>query len=239
MSEKPLLFPVLILAGGLATRLRPLTESIPKALVEVYGQPFITHQLLLLKSRGLERIVIAAGYRGEMIQDYVSDGSQFGLTVNYSFDGARLLGTAGAIKKALPLLDQDFFVIYGDSYLPCDYAAVQSAFIESDKTALMTIYHNNNLGDKSNVVYDGAQIVSYDKERSTPQMHYIDYGLSLFKKTAFASITDDQPSDLARLYQELLAQNELAAFEVKERFYENGSFEGLKELERYLKTIPK
>ena len=118
MSEP--LHPVAILGGGLATRLRPLTDRIPKALVDVNGEPFIAHQMRLLRSNGVERVVYCAGYRGEMIREYTGDGARFGLEVEYSFDGPAPLGTAGAIKRALPLLGESFFVLYGDSYLPCD-----------------------------------------------------------------------------------------------------------------------
>src|SRR5712691_5353435 len=130
-----MMFPVVILAGGLATRLRPLTETIPKALIDVNGEPFIAHQLRLLRTNGIERVVVCAGYLGEMIQEYVGIGVRFGLHVAFVFDGPKLLGTAGAIKRALPLLGPEFFVLYGDSYLPCDYHAVQSSFMRANKLA--------------------------------------------------------------------------------------------------------
>ena len=120
--------PVAILAGGLATRLRPLTGSLPKALVDIGGQPFIVHQLRLLRARGLERVVVCAGYLGDMIRDVVGDGSAIGLDVDYAFDGPRLLGTAGALRNAAPLLGDAFFVLYGDSYLECDYGAIEAPF---------------------------------------------------------------------------------------------------------------
>src|SRR5262249_17995413 len=135
------MLPVAILAGGLATRLRPLTETIPKALVEVNGEPFIAHQLRLLRAKGIERVVVCSGSLGEMIRERIGKGALFGLRVEFVFDGPRLLGTAGAIKQALPALGQAFFVMYGDSYLPCDYRAVQTDFERSGKPALMTVFH--------------------------------------------------------------------------------------------------
>src|SRR5579864_6791465 len=141
------MLPVAILAGGLATRLRPMTDKIPKALIEINGQPFIAHQLRLLAGRGIARVVLCLGYRGEMVRDYVRDGWNFGLQVNYSFDGPELRGTAGAIHQALPLLGESFFVLYGDSYLPCDYAAVEHSFTESGKPALMTVHRNDGQWD--------------------------------------------------------------------------------------------
>src|ERR1700680_2157820 len=122
------MLPVAILAGGLATRLRPLTEALPKALVEINGEPFLAHQLRLLSRSGIDRVVLCAAYRGEQIREYAGDGRAFGLRVEYSFDGPQQLGTAGAIRRALPLLGDKFFVLYGDSYLPCDYAAIERTF---------------------------------------------------------------------------------------------------------------
>src|SRR5271165_5405998 len=126
---KGCMLPVAILCGGLATRLRPMTETIPKALIELNGEPFIAHQLRLLSSRGIKRAVLCVGYRGEMIEEFVGDGAPFGLHAEVLFDGPTLLGTAGAVRRALPLLGENFFVLYGDSYLPCDYSAVASAFL--------------------------------------------------------------------------------------------------------------
>ena len=231
---KEALFPVAILAGGLATRLRPITETIPKALIDIQGEPFIAHQLRLLSARGIQRAVICAGYLGEKIQDAVGTGSRFGLQVEFSFDGPRLLGTAGAIKKAIHLLGDYFFVLYGDSYLPCNYREVQKAFAESGRLALMALFHNDGRWDKSNVEFREGNIFVYDKKRQTPGMHHIDYGLGVFRGTCFDSIPDDQSSDLAALYQHLLQQGELAACEVRERFYEIGSFWGIEELRRYV-----
>lgn len=228
------LFPLVLLAGGLATRLRPLTETIPKSLVEVNGEPFISHQLKLLHSKGIREVIICVGYLGEMLEDYVGDGHRFDVQVSYSHDGDVLLGTAGAIKKALPLLGENFFVLYGDSYLPCDYIATQQAFIASKKQALMTVYRNQGLWDKSNVVFSHGKIIIYDKSKQTPDMHYIDYGLGIANEQAFQAIPNDKTYDLALLYQELLLQNQLAAFEIKERFYETGSFSGINELELLL-----
>lgn len=228
------MLPVAILAGGVATRLRPLTETIPKALVDVNGEPFIAHQLRLLRAKGIERVIVCAGYLGEMIQEYVGDGVRFGLQVEFSFDGSHLLGTGGAIKKALPLLGDAFFVLYGDSYLPCDYRAAQAEFNTSGRLALMTVFRNDGHWDSSNVEFVDGRIIAYNKQYRTPAMHYIDYGLGAFKRSAFEIVPDDQPYDLAALYQYLLTQGELAAYETSQRFYEIGSLEGLEETRRYL-----
>ena len=228
------MFPVVILAGGVAKRLQPLTQTIPKALIDVNGEPFIAHQLRLLQGSGLERVIICAGYLGEMIEEYVGDGNRFKLQVEFSFDGPQLLGTAGAIKKAIPLLGGSFFVLYGDSYLPCNYRAVQREFEKSDKLALMTVLRNENRWDRSNIEFVNGRISAYDKRKQTPRMQHIDYGLGVFSQAAFEIVPENQPCDLASLYQDLLERGELAGYEVGQRFYEIGSFKGLEEIRRYL-----
>ena len=231
----PLDIPVAILAGGLATRLRPITEKIPKSLVTVAGKPFLAHQLDLLQSRGLRRAVLCVGYLGEMIQRDFGDGSAFGLRLDYSFDGPKPLGTGGAIKRALPLLGDEFFVLYGDSYLPVEYRPIAEFFRHSGKLGCMTVYRNEGRYDTSNVVFRDGEIAVYDKKNRPPEMRHIDYGLSLFKAAVFNSYSADQPFDLAEVMSKLVRQKQLAGFEVRERFYEMGSPAGLSELETLLK----
>ena len=227
--------PVAILVGGLAVRLRPLTEEIPKALIPINGKPFIAHQLELLKSRGVSEVVICAYYRGKQIEEFAGDGSRFGLNIRYSYDGPEPLGTGGAIRKALPLLGDAFFVLYGDSYLSIDYSAVEYAFTNSGKDALMTVFRNRDLGDSSNVRFEDGRILAYSKVDRTPEMQHIDYGLGAFKRQALETFQENERLDLAKVYQVLLLEGRLAAFEVHQRFYEVGSFEGIRDLETYLK----
>jgi NDP-sugar pyrophosphorylase family protein len=219
-----------ILAGGLATRLLPLTETVPKSLLDVGGEPFIAHQLRLLRARGVDHVVLCVGHLGGMIQDAVGDGSRFGVRVDYSFDGPRLLGTAGAVKRALPLLADPFFTLYGDSYLDCDYRAVAETFQRSGALGLMTVFRNEGRWDTSNVEYDGGRVLAYDKIHRTERMRHIDWGLGVFSHAAFASVPDGEVYDLASVYQRVLAAGELAAFEVDRRFYEIGSLAGIAEM---------
>ncbi len=230
--------PVAILAGGLATRLRPITEKIPKSLVPVAGRPFLAHQLELLHARGIRRAVLCLGYLGEMIQDDFGNGEKFGVKLDYSFDGPKLLGTGGAIKRALPLLGGEFFVLYGDSYLPVDYAPIAEFFHQSGKPGLMTVYRNEGKFDTSNVVFANGEIQVYDKKNRLPQMRHIDYGLSLFKAPVFDAYAADRIFDLAEVMGKLVREKQLAGFEVRERFYEIGSPAGLAELESLLKSKP-
>lgn len=234
MATKTMI-PVAILAGGLATRLRPMTETIPKSLIGVAGAPFIAHQLRLLRREGIKRVVLCAGYRGEMIREFVGDGFAFDLEVAYSFDGDKLLGTGGALRRALPVLGKTFFVLYGDSYLDIDYGAVLSAFNRERAPALMTVFRNDGQWDTSNVVFDGHRVVHYNKQELTHDMRYIDYGLGILTD----SVLLDQPVglafDLGDVYSKLAATGALAGFEVDRRFYEIGTKSGLAETDEYLR----
>ena len=223
--------PVAILAGGLATRLRPVTETIPKALIEIAGEPFAFHQLRLLARNGITHVVYCVGHRSEQLANAVGDGHRFGLRVEYVHDGPMLLGTGGAIVNALPLLGRQFFVLYGDSYLDCDYRGVETAFDRSGMPALMTVYRNEGQWDTSNVEYASSRILAYSKTDRTPRMRYIDYGLGVFDADVFSGLAPGVATDLAGLYERLASEGRLAAFQCSERFYEVGSHSGIRELE--------
>jgi NDP-sugar pyrophosphorylase family protein len=226
--------PCAILAGGLATRLRPITETIPKVLVEVAGEPFLFHQLRLLRRNGVSRVVVCVGYLGEHVVDSLRDWADDDMSVEVCFDGPTLLGTAGALKRAAPLLGDGFFVLYGDSYLTCDFRAVQTGFEQSRMPALMTVFRNAGRWEHSNVEFLDGRILAYDKRERNPRMQHVDYGLGVVSRTALERVPDGRPYDLALLYQQLLESGDLAAFEVTERFYEIGSFEGLEETRELL-----
>ena len=231
-KKKPLT--VAILAGGLATRLRPLTERIPKALVEVAGRPFVDWQLELLAAAGIQRAIFCVGHLGEMIEAHVGNGFRFGLEVAYSYDGPALLGTGGALRQALSLLGNEFLVLYGDSYLPIDYAAVTEAFLASDKPSLMTVLKNEGRWDSCNVWMDAGRIRVYDKAARLPEMQHIDYGLTAFRSEVF-SRHGEGAFDLAEVMTDLISRGEMAAFPVTERFYEMGSLGGISDLELLLR----
>jgi N-acetyl-alpha-D-muramate 1-phosphate uridylyltransferase len=226
--------PVAILAGGLATRLGPLTRETPKCLLSIAGRPFVHHQLRQLHGQGVRRVVLCVGHLGEKVVEAVGDGSVFGLDVAYSFDGPELRGTAGAVRRALPLLGTAFFVLYGDSFLECSYAAIQEAFQDAGKTSLMTVFRNDGQGDTSNVDFRDGRILAYDKVARTAAMHHIDYGLSVWNRRAFEDIPEKGACNLAVVFAEMLRQGELAGFEVTQRFYEIGSLVGIEQTREHL-----
>jgi MurNAc alpha-1-phosphate uridylyltransferase len=229
-----------ILAGGVGSRLRPLTEETPKALLTVRGRPFADWQLSLLAEQGVGRVLYSIGYRGEMIREFVGDGKRWGLAVAYVDEGPELRGTGGALRLAFEegALEESFFVLYGDSYLPVDLREIERASRQSPLPALMTLFRNEGRWDESNAVYRDGQVVLYDKDRPADrvtEMHWIDYGLTALTREIVASrVAADTVVDLAELLRELSLEGKLAGFEVSERFYEVGSREGLRDLESYL-----
>jgi NDP-sugar pyrophosphorylase family protein len=228
------MLPVAILAGGLATRLRPLTDRTPKSLLNVAGRPFIFHQLDMLRKQGIERVVLCVGYLGEQIRAAVSAVATPGLAVSYSFDGGELLGTGGALKQALPLLGDEFFVLNGDSYLPCSLAAVQTAYRAAGRPALMTVLRNDNQWDRSNVLFRNGRLLAYDKRAPRSDMSHIDFGLSVLSSAVFTRYEHRSIIDLADVFRDLSQRGELAALEVSQRFHEIGSLQGLRETEEFL-----
>jgi NDP-sugar pyrophosphorylase family protein len=215
--------------------LHPITEKVPKLLVDVAGEPFFSHQIRLLKAAGLRRLVLCVGHLGDMIVERYGDGRTWGMSLEYSFDGAQLLGTGGALIGALPQLGDAFFVLYGDSYLPVDYGAVGRRFLRSGRAGLMTVFENCGEFDASNVWLEKGEIQVYDKNRRLPQMRHIDYGLGAFRADAFDGLPRNAKVDLSDVQRTLASRSQLAAYEVRQRFYEIGSPAGLAELDHMLR----
>ena len=220
---------MVILAGGLGARLRPLTNEMPKVLIPVNGKPFLHHQIELLKEHGIRDIVLCVGHLGDQIRAYFGEGDRLGVRILYSEERGILLGTAGALKNAEPLLEDDFFLLYGDSYLPVDYRKVMRYFGRSGGLGLMVVYRNANRYERSNVTVNDGRVVVYDKEGRTPGMEYINYGLSVLRKEALGLVPAGQPFSQEELYRLLIEHRELLAWQAKHRFYEIGSRQGLAE----------
>jgi NDP-sugar pyrophosphorylase family protein len=223
-----------ILAGGLGTRMRPFTETCPKTLLPVRGRPFAWHQLHWLAAQGITEVIYSIGHQGDLIRRYWSEELSPVRSVRYVDEGERLRGTAGALRLASDqgVLDESFFVIYGDSFLPVEFAPVWRAFQSSGLPALMTVLRNEGRWDRSNVIYEPGRVMLYDKA-AAPGMQYIDYGLSCFRRDIF---NEQTPSDLAVLFHQLSISGRLAAFQVQQRFYEIGSPAGLRDFDQYLES---
>jgi NDP-sugar pyrophosphorylase family protein len=223
-----------ILAGGLATRLRPLTEHIPKSLIEIDAKPFVEYQLSSLREGGVTDVVICVGYLGEQIEESVGDGSRLGVNVAYSYERGQLLGTAGALKNAETLLEDKFFIMYGDVYLFLDFDKIMSRLDKFDKLGLMVVYKNDDRWDRSNVETDGNFVKRYSKTDKTEGMVYIDYGASVLRKTALELVPPGRVYSLEELFPQMIERGELLAYEVTRRFFEVGSPGGLEEFKRYV-----
>ena len=222
------------MAGGLATRLGDLTKNRPKSMVEVQGKPFMEYQLELLRRGGITNIVLCIGYMGGQIERHCGNGGKYGLNIKYSAED-KPLSTAGALKKVESLLDDTFFAMYGDSYLFLDFGLMMNYFESQNKLALMTVYKNCDSYDRSNTAVEGKLVSKYSKKEKSGDMVYIDYGANIFRKEALNMVPENQFYPLDDLFQRLIEMKELLAFEVKDRFYEIGSPQGIKEFEEYIK----
>lgn len=224
-------FQAVILAGGLGTRLLPITSTLPKSMVPVAGRPFLEYQLAYLYRCAVRDVIICLGHLGHAIEQHFGDGRRFGVRVRYGYEREWLLGTAGAVKNVENLLRDVFVLIYGDSYAVCDIPRAMQYFLSQDRLGLMVVYKNDNRWDRSNVVLDGPYIGAYDKSGTRPGLAHIDFGVSIFRREAFATVPADVPTDLSAVYTALIARRQLLKFETRERFYEIGSPEGLREFE--------
>ena len=223
-----------ILAGGLGTRIRSVSGEIPKAMIDLCGHPFLARQLQILKENDVDEVVLCVGYLSEQIEDYFKDGKEFGINLLYSREEDGLFGTGGALKNALSFLKDEFFLIYGDSYLEIDYRPVYDRFLQIDSPVLMTVFKNDNRWVESNVVFDVGSVTVFDKQAQAPAMRYIDYGLSVLSRSVLDEIPDGQPYSLDLLYHRMAGEGRLVGYEVFQRFYEIGSPEGLEELQNKL-----
>jgi N-acetyl-alpha-D-muramate 1-phosphate uridylyltransferase len=232
------MLPIVVLAGGLATRLRPITETIPKSLVTINDEPFVMHQLRLFQQKGVQQVHFCLGFLGEQVETVIRASSFIKeMNITFSYDGEKLLGTGGSIVKAFEFLPETFFVTYGDSYLDIDYKVIHQYFNKNkivEDEALMTVFKNQGQWDSSNVVFDKQRVVIYSKKNKVPEMEYIDYGFNILSKKNFEGYSSETTFGLEVIHEALSQQKKLIGFEVKQRFYEVGSFFGIEDFSNYL-----
>ncbi len=234
--------PILILCGGMATRLYPLTHEIPKAMIPVAGEPFVSYQLRRLYEAGFRNVILCVGHLSDKILSFVGNGERFGLSVHYSFDGPSKKGTGGAILQAISnslLQVHDlFFVTYGDTLLTLSYKAmVEDLLKHSDARSSMAILRNQNTWDQSNASFDGTYVTHYEKGKVDRDLQYIDYGVSLFYKDDFMQLAPRESFDLSEVMIPLVRLKKMVGYEVFQRFYEIGTLQGMNETENFLKNL--
>ena len=207
-------------------------------MVPVHGKPFLEYELLLLKSHGISDFVLCVGHLGEQIVDYFGDGKKHDVRIQYSYDGQNLLGPAGALKRAFSILNDSFFVTYGDAYLRLDYQKVMADFMNSDKLALMVVYENRNKYGRSDVIVKDGYVVSYNKRDlwGNEWMSWINFGVSVLRKNALEAIPENKPCGEEAFYGKLILQRQLLAYPTMERFYEIGNPNSLREFEEFIST---
>jgi NDP-sugar pyrophosphorylase family protein len=219
-----------ILAGGLGTRLRPLTLKIPKPMVDINGAPFLEIKLRDMLRRGIRDYVLCVGYLGNMVEEYFGDGSKFGARIRYSYDGEKLLGPIGALKNALNLLNNDFIVTYGDNYVDVDYYEMVKKLRESGALGLMAVMHNKNRWGKSDVDVRDGYVIAYSKH-TNKGLEWINYGVFVLRKEALGLARSGEEEEF---FNELISRGELLAFKVSKRFYDVGSPESLREFKKLI-----
>jgi len=227
---------IVIICGGLATRLGELTKNIPKSMMDVDGKPFLQHQIENLKKHGFDEFILCVGYLSKKIKNYFGNGEKFEVKIKYSYDGEKPLGPIGAIKNAEDLLDEDFFILYGDSYLTVDYKKAYSKYKKCKKPACMVVYKNYNKYDKSNLIIKNNLVVGYGEDARTKDMVYVDYGTSILSKKTLDLIPENTMFSTGEFFSKLIENKELCAFEAKKRFYHIGNPEALEELRKYIKN---
>jgi len=225
-----------ILAGGLGLRLRPITELIPKPLINVNGKPFLEWQISFLKRYGFTDIVLLTGYLSEQIEKFLGNGSRFGVRIRYSRESTPL-GTGGAIVQALQYLEDTFLLTYGDSFLPIDCAMVYNQLLQSKDLGLMVLYQDKfaETAVRPNIWLDEESdyIRGYCKTGGGP-FQYIDAGVSIFRKDAFRDRDDTAQVSLeSGFLAKLISEHKLRGYISPHRFYDIGTFAGLEEMERF------
>ena len=225
---------IIILCGGLGTRIKSVSKKLPKSMIDIHGKPFIQYQLELLKKNNFNNIILCVAQGASIIENFVKDGKSFGLNVKYSYDGSNLLGTGGAIKNSLHNVNEYFFVIYGDSYLDINYKEVHDYYLLNKKKSVLTVLENNNLWDRSNIIFKNNKILKYCKYSNEKEMTYIDYGLSILNKKDFVDFDRKDNFDLSNLYDKLVKNGTLNGFKINERFYEVGSIKGINDFSKHM-----
>lgn len=224
-----------ILAGGLGTRLRPITNSIPKVMVLVNGKPFLQHQMEYLKRFGLNNFLIFAAYLGEKIQDYFGDGTRYGLNIEYSFE-KEPMGTAGALKNAERKLEDTFLLLNGDTLMPIDYESLIRYFSSRKATGLMVAYSNLDRSFRNNATIDSTNTVTNYSKKDLSGMTHVDAGVYMFRREVTNLIPANRGCSLEQeIFPLLIARRELIAYPSDQRFYDMGSFEGLDVLKEVLR----
>jgi len=221
--------------------MQKIAGDLPKSLIPIEKKPFLHYQLTWLGRQGISDVVMCTGYGADQIERYAKDGRAWGLTLRYVNEGDRQLGTGGALRLALDkgCLQAEFAVIYGDSFLPIDFSPLWAYFQSRKEPALMVVLKNDGRWDKSNVNFDGQKVTRYDKRQGDPGMRFIDYGLNFLRSAVVQKEFPAQGAyDLADCFHTLSERGDLAGYEVKNRFYEIGSPQGLKDFSEYLSTSP-
>ncbi len=234
LGDKPIRQAV-VLTGGRGVRLGPLTERLPKGLVRIAGRPFLEHLLLYLRGRGLAEILLCTGYLGNMIEEHFGDGSRFGLKIGYSREGSPR-GTGGGLKLARDRLEDEFFLLNGDTFLPMDYRRLEREFAESDALMFLAAYPGPGPGAKPNLRIGGeGEVLAVRSSGASGIFTHLDAGVRVARKEIIGYFPPGDVFSLEEdLYPRLIAAGKLAASEVSSPFFDIGTPERIGIFRDYL-----
>lgn len=227
---------IVIICGGLATRLGNLAKKTPKSMMDINGKPFIEHQIEMLKKQNIKNIVLCTGHLSEKIESYLGDGKNFGVDIKYSYDGGKRLGPMGAVKNAESILEKDFFIMYGDSYIFVDFNKVYDFYKENNELVCMVVYKNKNKYDKSNLIVENNRVIGHKDLKVEGKIEYIDYGTSILNKKSLDFIPKDSFFSTEDFFKKMIKKNQLLAYEIKKRFYHIGNPKALEEFRNFVKN---
>jgi len=224
-----------ILAGGKGTRLGHLTNNTPKPMIPINGKPFLQYQLKYIRSFGFHDVLLLVGYLSDKILEYFEDGSKFDIQLQYSLEDS-LLGTGGALKNAEKMLDEEFLLLNGDTFLAIDYQELVSYFHRNDTSATITVYDNPDRIFRNNIALGESDFVVAYSKRDTEGMGYVDAGAMVLKRDVLNRIPEHEKYSLEeQIFPRLIDQKEMRAHVTNLRFYDMGTMEGIKAVESILK----
>lgn len=227
-----------MLAGGLGTRLRPLTDTCPKPMIPFHGRPFVEYLIEHLRDHGFERIVLLLGYLADQVRDHFGDGKRFGVSIDYVVSPvADETGTR--LRRARAMLDPIFMLAYCDNYWPMPFDAMWAKYVRAGRAAQVVVYRNRDGYTRDNlaVAADG-RVTVYDKSRAAPGLAGVDIGFILMRREAVDLLPDGNVGFEANVYPRLVADGQLGAFETDHRYYSVGTLARLPETERFLARKP-
>ncbi len=229
---KPQSYPnkVVLMVGGLGTRLRPLTDDTPKPLLKVGGKPIIETIMMSFVKHGFKDFILSVNYKSEMFEEYFGDGSRFGINIEYAHEEKRL-GTAGALSLIRDKLQDDFFVMNGDLLTNVNFENLLKFHQENESQGTMCVREYDFQVPYGVVDVVGGKIQSIT-EKPTHKF-FVSAGIYMLSSSVLKYIPDDEFYDMPTLFEKLIETNENAiSFPLREYWLDIGRIEEFEKANR-------